>query len=51
MIPVDFVSNAIIVSTAYGTTQPKKLLVYNCGTSASNSITMAGYKDTMLKGF
>lgn len=51
MIPVDIVTNSILVATAYAISQPPKMEVYNSGTSVSNPITMLGYKDEMIRSF
>ena len=51
MIPVDIVTNHIIVATANGINHPKAIAVYNCGTSRTNPITMEGYKDAMVHHF
>lgn len=41
MVPVDIVSNGIIVATANaGSKAGNELDVYNCGTSVENPITM-----------
>lgn len=46
MVPVDIVSNGIIVSTAHAGQKPgNELDIYNCGTSARNPISMLEYKD------
>ena len=51
VIPVDIVTNSLIVTTAYSATQPRTMEVYNCGTSNVNPITMLGYKNSMIKNF
>ena len=51
VIPVDTVCNHIIVATAYAPHNPEVLQIYNSGTSASNPITLNGYKDGMLEAF
>ena len=45
IVPVDIVTNSILVASAYGATKSGELMVYNCGTSAENHVTMLGYKD------
>lgn len=46
MIPVDIVTNGIIISTAHaGSKQGNELDIYNCGTSDQNPISVCGYKD------
>lgn len=45
IVPVDTVTNSILVASAYGASEPGKMLVYNCGTSNENHVTMLGYKD------
>jgi len=49
--PVDFVTNGMIIATAYGTTRPKELIVYHSGTSSTNSITMVDYKHGIEREF
>jgi len=52
IVPVDIVTNHIIIATAYGATKAKgQMRVYNCGSSHSNPITMRGYKDSMVSKF
>jgi hypothetical protein len=52
IIPVDIVTNHILIATAYGAEKLKgQLSVYNCGSSHANSITMGGYKDRMITNF
>ena len=51
IIPVDIVTNTILLATANGAQQPAKMEIYNIGTSVQNPITMAGYKDEILKAF
>ena len=49
MIPVDIVSNGLLVATAHGAqTKDKNLHIYNCGTSVQNPITLVYYKNYML---
>ena len=51
VIPVDIVSNGIMVATAYhgDETQPDLLTVYNCSTSSQNPLTVEGYKDVAIE--
>lgn len=51
MIPVDIVSNGILVATAYHGSgmDGSKLTVYNCTTSSQNPLTVEGYKDVALE--
>jgi fatty acyl-CoA reductase len=50
MVPVDIVSNGIIVATANaGTKLGNELDIYNCGTSVENPITMSEYREIVLK--
>ena len=52
MIPVDIVTNHILVATAYGAEKLKgQMSIYNCGSSHGNPITMGGYKDRMVSNF
>jgi len=52
LIPVDIVTNHILIATAYGAEKkPGEMHVYNCGSSHSNPITMGGYKDRMISNF
>lgn len=49
MIPVDIVSNGLLVATAHGAqAQNNNLHIYNCGTSVQNPITLVYYKNYML---
>lgn len=48
IIPVDIVTNSILVVTANGAMQPEQLEVYNCGTSRINPLTVGNFKDYML---
>ena len=52
VIPVDIVSNGILVVTAYhgGDKNSEKFQVYNCSTSSQNPLTAEGYKDVGIKG-
>jgi hypothetical protein len=54
VIPVDIVSNGIIVTTANAAQQPQKpgknLDIYNFGTSGQNPISFVGYADLVKKG-
>jgi len=46
MVPVDTVSNGIIVSTAHaGQKSGSELDIYNCGTSALHPVTIIEYRD------
>lgn len=51
LIPVDIVSNGILVATAYhgSDIDSSKLTVYNCTTSSQNPLTVEGYKDVALE--
>lgn len=51
VIPVDIVTNTILVATAHAATQPRMMETYNCGTSNVNPITMLGYKEGMIRNF
>jgi len=48
VIPVDIVTNSIIVATANGANVEPMMEIYNCGTSVQNPITMEGYKVHMI---
>lgn len=51
IIPVDIVSNGVLVATAYHG-QPNvedRLTIYNCTTTSQNPITMEGYKDLAIQ--
>lgn len=50
IIPVDVVSNSILISTAYHADASNRELmtIYNCTTTAQNPITMEGYKDVAM---
>jgi alcohol-forming fatty acyl-CoA reductase len=50
VIPVDIVSNGILVTTANaGCKNEKTLDIYNCGTSGQNPISMIGYANCVKK--
>jgi len=49
VIPVDIVTNSIIVATANGANVEPMMEVYNCGTSVQNPITVNDYRVHMLK--
>ena len=52
VIPVDIVSNGILVATAYhgGDEKSEKFQVYHCSTTSQNPLTAEGYKDEGIKG-
>lgn len=47
LIPVDIVSNGLLVATAFHGSQKEtqRLAVYNCSSGSQNGITMEGFKD------
>lgn len=53
IVPVDIVSNSILVVTAFhggiGKTETAALSIYNTTTTSQNPITMEGYKDIGIK--
>jgi hypothetical protein len=50
VIPVDIVSNGIIVATANAGTKPgNELDIYNCGSSVENPISLLKYRELILK--
>ena len=51
VIPVDIVSNGVLIATAYHGQESTKdsLTIYNCTTSSQNPISMEGYKDITLE--
>ena len=56
VIPVDAVTNAMIISTANQIDKLKRegkdsMTVFNCGTSVTNPITMEGYGATLVKAY
>jgi hypothetical protein len=50
IIPVDIVSNGILVATANSAMFPdeNKLPIYNCTTTSQNCISIEGYKDLCI---
>jgi hypothetical protein len=51
VVPVDIVSNGIIVSTAHAGQKPdNELDIYNCGTSSLNPCTIIDYREVVAAG-
>lgn len=48
VIPVDYVTNGLIVTTADAVSSGQKLTIYNCGTSDANPVTPSVYVMTMI---
>lgn len=51
VVPVDIVSNHILISTAYGPQYPGEMRIYNCATSSTNPISVGDFKDAMIRGY
>jgi len=51
LIPVDIVSNSLLITTAHGARAQKNIHIYNCSTSATNPITVYNYKNCLRKAY
>ena len=51
VVPVDIVSNGIIITSAYAARENGCLHIYNQGTSQINPVTMSAYKENILQYF
>jgi fatty acyl-CoA reductase len=51
IVPADFVSNGILVVTAYADTQPDFADVFNCASSVCNQINLIRYRDIGVATF
>jgi hypothetical protein len=49
LVPVDIVSNQVILSTAWITSQPGAIEVFNCGTSHHNPLKLIEYKEYVMQ--
>jgi len=50
VIPVDLVTNQIILGSAYAPRAPQSMQVYHCSTSQQNPLSLDLYKNSMVKG-
>jgi len=51
IVPVDFVTNGMLIATAKGGIEKDHFEIYNSGTSYSNKITMTDYRNIGLKAY
>lgn len=51
IVPADYVSNGILVATAYADTQPDYAEIFNCASSVTNQINLVRYRDIGVKSY
>jgi hypothetical protein len=51
IVPVDFITNGMLLATCKGGSQKDYFEVYNAGTSYSNKITVKDYRNIGLKAY
>ena len=49
MVPVDYVTNGLLISTAYAGSSDQVLEIYNCGTSHVNPLNSRDFIKAVLK--